>query len=215
MPEVVRNVFGRSLDRSYITLPALDSAALYLGGFAPLIAGSTAAPDGIEFGVPAFGDDLRIGGIIKNFHKKGSRVPIWEEDTVAGTITAETGELPLKYTFSSTNDESNTTSGDYEMVDIFPIVPGDILEVSLWGAGTTSVARGTTVAWGTTDSSANIGVGLAVDTTYHFALLESGADKDIENKDFMTIELDGEKPKNPNRVYVMCIRSAFGSVVAD
>jgi len=207
MPKIVRNVFGASLDRSTLKATALDGAAIYLGGFVPLVTGSDAAPNGAEFGIPAFADDSRIFGFVVNMTRKGSPISVWNDDARAGTVTNATGELPVKYTFSATNDESNTTSGKYEEVEIMPIVPGDILEVSLWGAGAVAVARGTTTAWGTTTSSANIGIGLAVDTTYHFALLESGASKTLANQDFMTVRLDGSYPASTKRVYVMPIRA--------
>jgi hypothetical protein len=47
---------------------------------------------------------------------------------------------------------------------------------------------------------------MAVDTTYHFALLESGASKTLANQDFMTVRLDGNYPADSKRVYVMPIR---------
>jgi hypothetical protein len=211
MPKIVRFAGGKA--RSAMTLPALDSASLYLGGFVPLIAG-TAGADGIEFGVPAFADDGIIGGFIIGMHRKGSNVPLWDDELRAGTVTNATGELPVKYAFSASNDESNTTSAILEQVDIMPIMPGDILEVALFGASTASVARGTTTAAGTTTSSANIGVSMAVAGTYDFALLESGASKTTANQDFMTVEVDGKKPANPNHVYVMCTRKASSYTVA-
>ena len=205
MPKIVRFAGGKA--RSTVSMPGLSSAAIYLGGFVPMIDGSDAAPAGTEFGVPAWGDDDTIYGFVVGFHKLGKIMPIWEEPDYAGTVTAATGELPMKYTFNAANSEASTTSGYYEQVEIMPVMSGDILEVSLWGAGAVSVDRATTTAWGTTTSSANIGVGLAVDTTYHFALLESGAAATLANDDFMTIELDGKKPRRLHRVYVQCIRA--------
>lgn len=203
MPRIVRFAGGKA--RSTITMPGLDSAALYLGGFVPFLNGTDGA-DGAEFGIPAFTDDAIIFGFVAGFHRQSSSLPIWEDELKAGTVTNATGERPVKYTFASTNDESNTTSAIKEMVDIMPIVPGDILEVALWGASTISVARGTATAAGTTASSANIGVSLAVAATYDFAVLESGAAVAVANKDFITLEVDGKKPSDPNHVFVMCIR---------
>lgn len=213
-PRIVRNLYGLPVEeRTTIKLPALDSAAIYLGSFVPFITGTDAAPAGAEFGIPAFTDDSRVFGFVSGFTKGDSNVPIWElgSSDYQGTVTAATGELPLKYTFSSTNDESNTTSADLEQVVITPIHAGDILEVSLWGASTVAVARGTTTTAGTTTSSANIGVSMSVDTTYSFALLESSAAKNTANLDFITTEIDGQKPTNSKRVYAQCIRafSAF------
>lgn len=191
-------------------MPGLDSAAIYLGGFVPIVQGTDAAPAGAEFGIPAWTDDDRVYGIATSFRRKEANFPIWKGNKKSGTIVDGTGELPLKYTFSATNDESNNQPADPgELVEILPIMPGDIIEVSLWGGSTVSVARGTTTAWGTTTSSANICVGLSIDTTYHFALTESTAAKNLANLDFMTVELDGKKPKRTNRVYVMPLRS-FG-----
>jgi hypothetical protein len=215
MPKLVRAANAKSGERSTLKLPGLDSAEIYLGGFVPGITGAAATLDGIEFGVPAFADDNRILGFVSGFTRQGGNVPLQDDDMKAGTVTEPTGDLPLKYAFSATNDESNTTSAKLEQAVITPIFPGDILEVSLWGASTSPVPRGTTTAAGTTDSSDNMGVGLSVDTTYHFALTESSADKDLENKDFMTILVDGRKPTNPNRVYVICLRSAFGTIAND
>jgi len=215
MPKIVRNIFGcRPEERSTIAMPGLDSAAIYLGGFVPLVQGSTAAPTGAEFGIPALADDDRILGFVSGFRTKDGSLPLWEDNRKQGTITNGTGELPLKYTFKSTNDESNNQpASPGELAVITPIMPGDILEVSLWGGSTVSVDRGTTTAWGTTTSSANIGVGMSVDTTYHFALTESIAAKNLANLDFITVELDGKKPKLSHRVYVMPIRS-FGQFIA-
>jgi len=181
------------------------------------ITGTAAAPDGVEFGVGAWADDRRILGYAIGFFQKGGTVPIWDVDSNLrkGTVTNETGELPLKYTFSATNDESNTTSADLEEVELVPISNSDILSIALWGASTVAVARGTTTAAGTTDSSDNHHVGLAVDTTYHYALLESSADKDLPDKDFITTSIDGNKPINSKRVFAYCMRSNASVEIAE
>lgn len=215
MPRLVRNIYGSTSDRGTLKLPIQDSAAIYLGGFVPYVTGDFASGDGVEFGVPAFSDDAAIFGIAVGFTKSDSLLPIDEETSVSGTITAATGELPLKYTAASTNDQSNTSSAVFDMVEILPIQAGDILEVSLWGASTASVARGTTVAAGTTDSTANMGVGLSVNATYHFALTESTGDKDLTDVDFVTTLLDGKQPEETNRVYVMPLRTFDKFSAAD
>lgn len=203
MPEIVQ--YANSSARSTVTYVGLDSSAHYLGSFVPFATGSAAAPSGIEFGVPAYSDDSWIGGIVVNFiGPNGERLV--DDSNRKGTVTDATGELPMKYTFSATNDESNTTSMDGELLEILPICSGDVLEVSLWGASTVSVDRGTTTAYGTTGSSANFGVSLAVDTTYSFALLESSAAKAIANNDFVTVAMRGSKPQKQHRVYVKCVR---------
>lgn len=201
MPKIVRNIFGITTERSTFLLPGLDSAAIYLGQFASIVVGT----NGAEFGIPGWTDDDTIFGIVTGFHKQGSLLPIWDEATISGAITAETGEIPLKYTFAATNDESNTTAKK-EMVEILPIHSGDIIEVTLWGASTASIARGTTTAAGTTASSANIGVSMSVEATYPFALLESSAAVATANLDFITVELDGKKPANSKHQFVMPTR---------
>jgi hypothetical protein len=213
MPKIVRYASGET--RTTIKLPALSSAALYLGSFVPFIQGSDAAPTGAELGIPAFADDNRIFGIVVGMSKTGSLTPIWDNPDRLGTVADATGELPLKYTFASTNDEASTTSAKKELVEILPIMPGDILEVATWGGAAVAVARGTTTAAGTTTSSANIGVGMAVAVTYPWAVLESGAAKNLANTDFITVEVDGQKPLNPKHVYVMCIRNFNSMVVAE
>lgn len=208
MPVIKRNLFGtRVEDRTTLLLPALSSSVHYLGNFVPFIAGSDAAPAGAEFGIPAFADDGIVGGFVVGMRRKNGSVPLWDDALHAGTVTDATGELPVKYTFSATNDQASTTSASLELLEIMPIYNGDILEVSLFGASTASVARGTTVAAGTTLSTANMGVGLAVNVTYPFSLLESGGAKLLANKDFMTTLLDGNQPTNSNRVYVFPIRN--------
>lgn len=213
-PKLVRNLYGaKTSGRTTLKLPAKDSAAIYLGGFVPFVTGADATPSGVEFGIPAFTDDSIVGGIVVNMTRKGSLLPIWEDSARAGTVTDATGELPLKYTFSATNAENNTTSAALEMVEIMPIMNGDIFEVALWGASTVSVVRGTTTAAGTTTSSDNTFVSMSVNTTYHFALLESSAAVTMANLDFVTVMVDGQKPANPKHVYVMCTRD-FGAFKA-
>lgn len=207
MPKLVRGI-----QRSTVTMPGLSSAEIYMGGFVGFVDGADATPDGTEFGIAAWSDDTRLWGSVVGFKRNDSNVPIQDDANRAGTVTDATGELPMKYAFAATNSEENTTSADLEMVEIMPVLPGDIWEVSLWGASTASVARATTTAAGTSNSTDNVGVGLAVDTTYHFALLESGADMDLDDCDFITVSLDGKKPRRTHRVYVKCIR-AFESYV--
>jgi hypothetical protein len=209
MPKTVRFAGGKA--RSTIDAVGLDSGAYYLGGFVSTLDGT----NGAEFAPAVWADDKKVFGYVVKFHRQGSLVPIEYDDKRAGTLTAASGELPIKYAFASTNDESNTTSAKFEMLEIMPIYPGDILEVSLWGASTISVARGTTTAWGTTASSANYGVSMSVEATYHFALLESSAVVASANMDFMTTQFGKGKPANSHRVFVQCMRCANSMVVAD
>lgn len=218
-PKLKRNLYGNpTSDRSTIKLPAIDSSAHYLGAFVQFQTGTALATmDGIEFGVPAWADDGILGGFIKNITRMDSTKPIWEEDSAiyAGTVTAATGELPLKYTFGAANDETNPTTKVGELLEIMPVHNGDILEVSLWGGAAVSVDRATTVAAGTTLSTANMGTCLLVNSTYPFALTESTSDTDSEDMDFMTFEIDGHKPRLAHRVYVVCMRSFGGYSAGD
>lgn len=212
VPVIKRNIFGLPVsERSTIKLPAIDSSAFYLGSMVGFVAGNAT---GAEFGVRPMGDDDLILGIAVGFTRTGSLLSIFEDDKKAGTVTAATGELPVKYTFSASNDESNTTSAVKELVEVLPLMAGDIVEMTTWGASTESVARGTTTAAGSAGSSANIGVGMSVNATYPFALLESSASTTLANLDFITTEIDGQKPVDPNRVYVLCLRSMMGPIAA-
>lgn len=207
MPKLVRTAVGRPQDRTTQKYIAKDSAAIYLGGFVPLWAGSDSAPQGLSFGVPAFTDDYIIGGVVVGFSKLNHNVPIQDDSGYAGTVTNATGQLPMKYTFGASNDQENTTAATLECIEVLPVLAGDVWEVSLWGGSTSPANRGTTVAYGTTDSTANFGTGLSVAATYDFALLESGGDEDLENKDFYTVLLDGNQPTLPFRVYVAPLRT--------
>lgn len=210
MPQIVRNLYGWNINRPTLKLPVEDSTALYVGQFVSM----NDATNGKEFGITTYADDDYLFGFVTGFTRLDSNVPIQDDPQRQGTVTDATGEIPMKYTFSSTNDESNTTSADLELAEIMPIHNGDIIEVSLWGASTVSVARGTTTAAGTTTSSDNIGVSMSVDTTYPFALTESTAAKTQADLDMMTISLDGHKPGNSHRVYAVPTRTFSGMVAA-
>lgn len=204
-----------SAQRGSIRLVAKSSAAIYLGAFVPLVLGSDAAPAGIEFGVPVFADDNIVGGVVTGFYRKGSSVPIWEDAGKAGTVTEATATAPLKYTFAATNGEASGTSALLELVEIKLVLNGDIWETLLVDGSGLPVARGTTVAYGTTNSSANTGVGLAVDPTYPWALTEAGAAVLLANKDFYTLRPEGSSPANQNRVFVSPIRGFASLKVAE
>lgn len=212
MPRLVVPVDGAERRLEYIT--GIDSGAYFLGSFVANIITSAAAPNGSPGGIAVMGDDKLIYGIAVGFQRNNSSIPIWNDPDKVGTVTNITGQIPAKYTFGSSNDEVNTTP-TLEKVVVLPLKIGDILEIPLWGASTIPVVRGTTVAAGTADSTANIGTGLAVDTTYTFAVLESGGDEDLENKDFITTKVKGKHPKNPYMVYAQLIRSGSTFVVPD
>jgi hypothetical protein len=197
MPKLKLSANGRGSERNIVRLPGVDSEAIYLG----------AVVKRTEFGVAAFTDDATAFGVVVGFSRQGSSLPIWDDALKGGTVTDATGQLPAKYTFASTNDESNTTSAKCELVHVLPILPDDVWEFSVWGASTVAVDRGTTTAAGTTASSANSGVHMSVDTTYPWALTESTAAAAATNLDFITTDIGGKKPTLSHRVYVQCVRS--------
>lgn len=193
--------------RATVVLPALDSSVHWIGGLVSLRGTDTAAPAGPEFGVPTYADDQFIYGIVVAFLDRNG-APIQNGDiTGQGTLVNATGYLPAKYTFSATNEESNA-SPKGEMLEILPIKADDILEMALWGASTAPVKRGTTTAAGTTASSANFGVSLAVNATYPFSLLESTAVVAEANMDFKTVRYFNRHPVNAYKVFVQGIRLA-------
>lgn len=207
MPRVV---VGRK--REDIALPALASSVHWLGGFVAYSGTATATPSGEEGGIPTYADDQFIGGFVVGFLDKDGN-PIQNKDTTSykGTLVDATGYLPAKYTFSSTNDEvaakTGSVTADGEMILVRPIFAEDILEISLWGASTAPVARGTTTAAGVTTSSANFGVSMAVNSTYPFSLLESTAAVTMANLDFRTTRINNKWPMASHRVFASCTRS--------
>lgn len=203
MPKLIKTYDGTAVsDRTSIAYPILDSAALYIGQFVSI----GDRTNGAEFGIGALADDGLIYGFVEKFTRKGSETPIQDDPDKAGTVTDATSVIPMKYTASSTNDESNTTSAKGELVHIVPLVQGDILEVSLFNdAGTAAVNRGTTTAAGTTDSSANFGVSMPVELDAPFALREAGATKAHADNDFMVVKPGFQEPAELHRVYVQLI----------
>jgi len=216
MPKIKVSLLGnRPEERSTIKFVGLDSSAFYMGQFVDLVAGSAAAPTGAEFGVTPHAAGKPIFGFVVGITPANANFPIWEFAGAAGTVTASVVSaggtlLPVKYTFASTNDESNTTAMKGEMVEIMPLAPLDVLEVALFAEGSTHAAvnRGTTTAWGTTTSSANFGVGmLTAATEAPMCLLEASAAKNLATLDFITVDINGKKPSNPTHVYCMPISS--------
>lgn len=205
MPIIKDNVLGLTTNRLTLRIPAKNSAALYLGSFVSDATDSGTVGTAVAGGVKAFsGANDLILGFVSGFTRNGT-VPIQDDSKYKGTITNATGELPMKYTFTSNNDVTNSTP-DMEMVEITPIWDGDVLEVALWGGSTTSVARGTTT------NSDKLGASFPVNTTYTFALTESSvvaAGSTMTAVQFREVLIAGQQPVNPNHVYVRCIRSSL------
>lgn len=210
MPKIVVPIDRVARRAEYIT--GKDSTLYYLGSFVSNMVGSDTAPDGQEGFIAPFADDTPIYGFVIGFTTKNGSLPIFEDPGRQGTVTNATGDLPAAYTFPASNDEINSVP-KLEKAVVLPIKPGDILEVVLWGASTSPVKRGTTTPFGTTGSSANLNVGLDVNATYPFSLLESSADVDLEDSDFITTKVRGNQPTNPYTVYVKPTRAEVSVVV--
>ena len=204
-PKIVRNILGLTTDRTALRSYVKNSAVLFMGSFVSDVTDNGATPTAVSGGVKAFSgaNDLVLGfvtGMVKN-----GNVPLFEDGKYKGTIANAAAELPVKYTFTATNDYTNATP-DAEFVEVTPIWDGDILEVPLFSAGTTSVPRGTTAA------SSTIGSSFPINTTNTFALTEASvvaAGSTLTGVQFRTVLLDGQQPQNPNHVFVMCIRSSM------
>lgn len=212
-------------NRTTVAAPGTSSATLTLGGFVPDLDGTAVAPTGLEGGFKAFADDDLIGYFIVDI-VTADGLSVFDENAVnkKGTVTAATAVLPAKYTFSATNDQLSGDSADLELVIAKPIYTGDILEVSLFNdAGTATVARGTTTAYGTTGSSAHIGVGMAVNVTAQVGLTESTAAVDFADLDFRVVGTPQVRrgsrsvnlyPDRTDRVYVTPIRASWNATAA-
>lgn len=215
IPRLVRAAQGTANERTTNIYYVKDSQTLFLGNFVELVRGTSGAPLGAEFGIRGYEASKPIYGVVvKITHSRSSTLPIQDDPARSGTLTDAVllGSYvePLTYAFTSTNDESHTTSAKLETVEVMPIQPNDIWEVSLVNSGGTAyVNRGTTTAAGTTGSSDNMGVGLSVNTTLPYALTESSAANALIGLDFMTTLLDGKKPPLPYRVYVQALRGQF------
>lgn len=184
-----------------------SSSAIYVGGIVPFTQGTTAAPDGIEYGVPAFAAGDYQFGIVQKVTRQGSDLPIQDDPMYAGTITNGTATAPMKYTFSATNDRGSSSTPKNELLHIQPIKNGDVVEMLLGDGSGNIVARGTTVAEGSADSSANFGIGLDQDINYPWMLIEQSGDKDLDGKEWYTVSISGRAPTNRNKVYVTPIRT--------
>ncbi len=212
VPTLVQALDGGDItQRTSYQVPMKSSQTFYYGQPVDIMGGTTAAPTGAEFGAIAHVGAKPIVGFVKGIHRAGANYPIQSDGQRAGTFTSATTFAPWKYVASATNDESNTTSMVGELVEINLAVPGDIWEILLCNdGGTAYVARGTTTAWGTTNSSANTGVGLTFNTTAPWALTESTAAKAFIGLDVLTTTVNGLYPKNPNAVFVFLLRTMFG-----
>lgn len=208
MPKIKRNDLGLpTSNRSGGRYVIPNSVALYIGQFVSIVSGTDAAPTGVEFGIGGYADDRRIFGFVTGFYQAGSGTPIQDGNNIAGTITNATGELPMKYTASSTN---GNLTGAREVAEVIAISSSDVMEITTWGASTVAVTRGTTTAEGTTGSSANLGNGMSVNATYPFAVTESTASLTLANLDFLTTKISDKHPRNTKRVYARCVRCHTG-----
>lgn len=219
VPKLARTLLGNTTDRGYERIVAVDSSTFTIGQFVTLLDGTAVAPTPVEYGVKAFADDDLIGYIVTNFYYpvgNGMRSILDDNGAdAAGTFTNETAFSPAKYQFAATNDDSNGDSAVRELVELMPICTGDVLEVVLTNdGGTATVDRATTDDFGDTGSSANIGVGLAINTTAPFGLTESTASTTLDNLDFITTRVEDRYPERSDAVYVRLLRSGFNATAA-
>lgn len=212
LPRLVRAASDPGEARSTVLLPGIDSSAPFMGSFVSLA----------QYGVKPYAAGEFIFGVVVGMRPPAGgnkpntgNYPLFDYPNKQGTVTDATTFRPVQYTFASTNDDSNGTSAKRELVEVLPLCPGDILEVTLSDdAGTASVARGTTTAFGTSGSSANIGVYLPVEPDATFALTESAASATATALHFRTVRVDDAQPANPYRVYVECVRAFWHDVAA-
>jgi len=212
MPRIVQSAYGGGIIPKTIRKVALDSSVHYLGGFVGRYSGTEA---GLEFGIPTYADDQYIWGFVVGIYDADG-VVVTESSNLKGTITAATAFAPYGYTFSATNDESNTTSADLEFLEIQPVMPGDTLEVTLCtNAGTATSNRGTTTVAGTTTSTDNLNVSMNINATAPWCADETTGVVATANMDFITTKLNMKQPARSDRVYVDVIRSAMLFQAAD
>ncbi len=217
LPSIKRTFLGgRAEERTAITMVGKSSTKFFLGEFVPFGAGTIAAPTIPQYAVDNYQAKQFTGYFVTGFYKSNNTsLPIQDDPSRSGTLTDATAVAPMAYTFPANNDDDAGTSAVRELVELMPIFAGDILEVSLSNdAGTAMVARGTTTAFGSSGSSANMGVGLAVEADAPFALQESSASTTLADLDFVTTRIDDRYPALTNRVYVTPIRPGFGGLVA-
>ncbi len=198
-PTLVYSPFGDAGKRGTLGVVAINSSAIYEGSFVSIM---DAIGTSLAEGCRAMADDDFILGVAQSFSKPGSSLPIkTSEDGGAGSITAPTGIYPLKYTFAASNGRADAAR-KLEMVNVLPILPLDIWEVTL------TVAAGTSLGVrGTTTGSDLEGYTLAVNANTPFTLDETSATLTPDNMDAIIVSLNGKFPANPNRVYVQFLRA--------
>lgn len=206
-PKLVYSPYGDASSRGTYGMVAIDSSAIYEGSF---VSNMDALGTALAEGVRAFADDDLIVGVAQYFTKYGSSLPIKSAaDGGAGSITNPTGILPMKYTFASTNGRADAAR-KLELVQILPVLPGDIWEVTLLNdAGTATVNRGTTVG------SDLEGYAMSINTTSPFGLQESTASLTTANLDAVIVSLNGRFPERTDRVYVQFLRLVATATLAE
>lgn len=201
MPKLVYSASGKASERTTHKIAAIDSSAIYLGSFVSITDSASAS---VAYGCRPFTAADAVYGVAVGFYKQGGEVPVIDQPNQKGTITNATGIFPMKYTFSASNDRSNATP-DMELVEILPVMPGDIWEISLVdNAGTAAGTRGTT-----TGSDVE-GYALGINTTSPFALNETTSSLTMTGLNFVTTNLNGYLPSRTDRVYVQPI-NCFGA----
>ena len=206
-PRLVYSPYGDASSRGTYGMVAIDSSAIYEGSF---VSNMDVLGTSLAEGVRAFGDDDLILGVAQYFTKYNSSLPIKSTaDGGAGTITAPTGILPLKYTFASTNGRADAAR-KLEMVQILPALPGDIWEVTLLNDGGTATANR-----GVTTGSDLEGYAMSLNTTSPFGLTESTSSLTTADRDAVTVSLHGRLPERLDRVYVQFLRLVATATLAE
>jgi len=205
-PDLKQAVDGKGDCRTRWKWVAIDSSAIFVGEFV----GTMSAPTtGVALGVQAWADNTLIRGYVEGFTRANSARPIAEDPDAAGTVTDATAVVPMKYTFGATQDRGNA-AGVLERVAIVPILPGDILEVTLMNdAGTATADRGTTTG------SDLEGYCLGVEAGAPYGAQESSSSTTATGLDFQIVTIDGTFPRRSDRVYVQSINQGNAIDVAQ
>lgn len=205
LPVIKTNILGLHTERETLSIPAKNSSQVYFGSFITDVADSGTVGTTVLGGVKpwAINADL-ILGFVSGFTRNGG-VPLFDDANAKAVVTNAQGEIPVKVTFSATNDVTNATP-DLEFLEVTPIWDGDVIEVALFGASITSVPRGTTTG------SDKYGSSFALNATYPYTILESSvvaAAATMTGVQCREVLIRGQQPANPNHVYVRFTRTSL------
>ncbi len=216
-PTLVRSSIGsRAAERTRRKVVAKSSTTFSIGEFVQAADGTIAAPTLNEGGQDKYAVGQFTGYIVTGFFSgKNADLPITDDGDRQGTLIQSTDVKPYGYTFAADNDDLAGDSAKRELVELLPVYAGDVIEVSLFADdGLSTVSRGTTTAFGTTGSSANMHVGLAVEVDAPMGAQESSASTTLTGLDLFTVRVDDKYPDREDRVYVQLLRPATAIAAA-